>query len=244
MKRYVWMAALLAATGASASENPFELKENFQKIEQEQDTLLKGLKVIAQKQEALEEEADDADIDADIDAEDETSSDTEQNSASAGDEQGEEETIKANKPVPSPVITEEKVVAGKKPSSETKAVPEVVKIDKIKAEQTAANKAKAEAEAKAHKEAMKQAVAAKAEQERIAKEKAEAEKKAAQEAELARLQAEKARLESEAKEKAQAGKKKEVVSGVDINITKEELEAKRKADAALLEAIKEVDQED
>ena len=83
-------------------------------------------------------------------------------------------------------------------------------------------------------------------------EKLEAERKAAikraQEAELARLKAEKERLEKEAAQKAKEEQAQaaeaEVVSGVDINITQEELEAKRKADALMQEAIREVDQED
>ncbi len=276
MKRYVWIAALLAGTvGAGASENPFELNENFQKLEQEQESLLKELKSASAKLEALQEAEDDADIDAEED-EDETE---EAATPAAETEEVVVETIEPPKKaeVPQASETENTVAKVKRKASETpqtpKATPtkteapkEIVRIEKVKEDQAkidaaraAQMKARAEAEAKRKAEVEK----AKREKEALAKLEAEraAAKKKAEEAELerlkaqkARLEAEKAQLEKEAKAKTEtpapvksavsSKSAKTAVASVDINITKEEMEAAKRAEEELKKAIAEVDQED
>jgi len=245
MKRYVWIAATLAAiTGVNASENPFELTENLKKLEAEQQILLKDLKKEAATLEAIQEAKDDADIDAEDD-----------------------ETVEAQ---PTKSVVPEEVVPvqpqkEKRMTSEISegnaedeahmvpvqkapesAPQEVVKIDKIKADQA---KIDAEREAQAKAEAKKREAEMKAKQEREALAKLKAEREAAQkrekEAELARLKAEKERLEKQVAEKTATSKVSEAIADSDdINITREELEAKRKADEELKKAIAEVDQED
>ena len=227
MKQYVWMAAaLVVITGVNASENPFDLNKNLQKIDVEQQRLLQALKKEASTLEAIQEAADDAEIDA------------EDNEAV----QNEPRAATANK-VNSPVQTQE--VAPKE---------EVVKLEKI-----ADDQAKLEAERVAQAEAQQKAAEEKAKQEREALAKLEAEREAAtkreQEAELARLKAEKTRLEQEAQAKAaaeaeaakQAKLAKEVNEAAvsdDINITREEMEAAKRAEEELKQAIAEVDQDD
>jgi len=51
VKQYLYIAVVLVCVSADASQNPFALRENFTKIEQDQKTLLSKLREIAQKNE-------------------------------------------------------------------------------------------------------------------------------------------------------------------------------------------------
>ena len=214
MRQYIWTAIIVVTVGVNASDNPFELNENFKAIEQEQDSLLKELKAISEAQEALEDAEDDAE-----------------------DEAAAEERATPEKPVKQ--VTHEAT----KVSTPAEKTSEVVEIDKMKEAQ--AQRDAAEAKALAQKAEQERAALKKLEEERAAR-------KRAQEAELKRLQEEKARLEAkvlaqkneQTKEHKAPEASKSVTSGVDINITKEEEEAKRKADELLKKAMEEVDQED
>jgi hypothetical protein len=231
MKRYVWIVAVLAVTvGASASENPFELDENFKAIEQEENSLLKELKAISERREALEDAEDDISIEEDN--EDET----------ATVEEGEQPVEPDMVEVKSKVEKPEKNNEDDSTVAEEKSV-EIIRIDKIKEKQTGTDTAR---------KAEEKVLALKAEQERTALKKLEEERmirKRAQEAELKRLEVAKRKQEEAAKvmkemkpKGKEAGAKAE--SGVDINISKEELEAEKKADEILQKAIEEVDKED
>lgn len=55
MKRYLSVLVMLAVTAANAQSNPFDLKENLQKIDHAQSVFLDELKLLAQQKEALEE---------------------------------------------------------------------------------------------------------------------------------------------------------------------------------------------
>jgi len=46
MKQYIWIAAIVAVTGANASENPFDLNTNLKKIDQSEKALLSDLSKI------------------------------------------------------------------------------------------------------------------------------------------------------------------------------------------------------
>jgi len=50
MKQYIWIASLIAVTGAGAAENPFDLNVNLQKIEQSEKLLLNDLENLPPEQ--------------------------------------------------------------------------------------------------------------------------------------------------------------------------------------------------
>ena len=56
MKQYLWAGIAVLVVSASASDNPFDLKENFGKIDQDQETLLSDLRKMAEAKELLDEE--------------------------------------------------------------------------------------------------------------------------------------------------------------------------------------------
>jgi fused signal recognition particle receptor len=66
MKRYLWTAVAVLFVNANASENPFALKENLLKIDNDQEILLLELSKIAEARENAELEADDDNMDAEL----------------------------------------------------------------------------------------------------------------------------------------------------------------------------------
>jgi len=261
MKRYLWIAVVVAVTmSANALENPFALDENFKKLDQEQASLIDELKSIAATQEVEE----DALLDDESDEEETSVKEEDSTPVPAA-------TPVVNEPVE--VEVEEVEVEAVSSPNPPKSVPkEVVEIEKIKtsqAELDAQREAKAKAEQEALKKAQAEAAAKKEAEEKAAKEKAAKEKAAKEKAEAERIRQEKeaqakkeaehqAKLRDEAEQKAIAQvdalhhentekkqvKEAEKTGGVDINITREELEAKRRADEEMRRAIMEVDQED
>jgi hypothetical protein len=246
MKRYVWIAAtLIAVTSVEASENPFALKENLQKMESEQLMLLKDLKKEATSLEVIQEEKAENVKEA-----------IQKTSAVKKPEVTEMPAASQESTRPNTEVTtenkEETIVTSKMPEN-AEPSQEVVQIEKIKDDQAKID-AEREVQAKARAEAKRKATEEKAKQEREALEKLRAEREAAQkraeEAELARLKEEKEHLENQMKSEASAHKpasqeKKEAGEKDinDINITREALEAKKKADEEMQKAMEEVDQE-
>ena len=57
MKQYLWAGIAVLLVSAYASDNPFDLKENFGKLDKEQEVLLSELKRLAELKELAEEEA-------------------------------------------------------------------------------------------------------------------------------------------------------------------------------------------
>jgi hypothetical protein len=240
--RYIWTAITVVTVGVNASENPFDPNENFKVIEQEQNSLLKELKVISETQ-GIADDIDDID-----------------------DDMGEniENSRVEEKPVPqeSQKISQQtsvKTEESQQKSGKEDRVPaasdkkEIVRIEQIKEEQSQTTMAQKAEEEKLAKKAEEEKLAKKAEEEKLAK-KAEAERQAMkrlEEERIARKEVEEGR-EAEKDEKAAAKVQKATsaeakvakISGVDINITREEMEARRKADELLQQAIEEVDQED
>lgn len=73
MKRYLSVLIMLAATAANAQNNPFDLKENLQKIDHAQSVFLDELKLLVQQKEALEESKQEDEIFAEPDTEEKRS---------------------------------------------------------------------------------------------------------------------------------------------------------------------------
>lgn len=57
MKQYLWAGIAVLFVSAHASENPFDLKENFGKLDQDQEVLLSDLKKLSELKELAEEKA-------------------------------------------------------------------------------------------------------------------------------------------------------------------------------------------
>ena len=249
-------------TGIAASSNPFELHENFQAIQKDQSDLLKELKSVSAKFEVTRKVKDGAELDAKEDQKGTlktTPSDSEQ--AVVVEELDAPKAMQPNTVVTNEAedglpksTSKEAMQEGMVKSSKEEQPKEIVPIEKVKADQAkieaqkaAEMKAKAEAEAKqkaAEEKACKEKEReANLEAEReAAKKKVEAERQAAamkkaKEAEAQKTQQSAEKIESTVKETKAA-------SSVDINITREEMEAAKRAQKELQEAIREVDQED
>ncbi len=251
MKHVIWMAALAVAVGANASEeNPFALKKNFQQIEQSQSALLGELKVIAEKQAAIEEAKEDAELDADLAEDDEGDAEAGEEVPSPKAKVAEKEVVTTPKPVDK---AREEVPVERVPLEKLKA--EQKKVDTVRQTEEAAAAQKRAAEEAARKKAADDAKAkAEAAQKEAARKKAAEEKAKAEKVALGKLKAERAAAEKRAKEaelakapKANTAVKKpqpKVSSGgVNIDIAKEKAEAAKRAEEELKKAIAEVDQD-
>ena len=258
MKWYGWLVITAVTIGAHASGNPFELNQNFQKIEKEQESLLKGIKAVAAAQEAR----DDAELDEETDVDEAPAAEVKQ---------------PEKKPVVTPKATEEE----KPVTAEThKEEQERIALKKLEEERAVYKRAQ-EAELKRleaekarllEEEKHTQNATPHSSEEAsgvdidIAKEQAEAKRKADEELKKAIVEAggiepkQHTVKEADSQKAEKKAPKMPVVaqhtmpasnvsvssedtSGVDINISKEELESKKKADEELKKAIAEVDEE-
>jgi hypothetical protein len=231
--RYIWTAITVVTVGVNASENPFDPNENFKVIEQEQNSLLKELKVISETQ-GIADDIDDID-----------------------DDMGEniENSRVEEKPVPqeSQKISQQtsvKTEESQQKSGKEDCVPaasdkkEIVRIEQIKEEQSQTTMAQKAEEEKLAKKAEEEKLAKKAEAERQAMKRLEEERIARKEVEEGREAEKDEKAAAKVQKATSAEAKVAKISGVDINITREEMEARRKADELLQQAIEEVDQED
>ena len=241
MKKYllvVWVIVFLGVNGY-ADDNPFALANKFTKIEGDEDSLLSTLQDIAEKNDPFEPEGGDEEPIG---------------------EEGEElfiDTpieIKVQKTTKEAPIVEEilensaeedkRQEVKKKALEKAKKEAKLKKIAKEKAKREAEVLAKAERVAKEKQEvaeykARKEQQAIEDEKKRVAEEKALAKKKAQEKAQKeAELLAQKA-IEDAAEEEVEGP-----TSMADINVTRERLEAKEKADLEYLEAVRDVSQED
>jgi len=252
MKQYVWIvAAWIVAAAVNAAENPFASSENLQKMESEQQVLLKE----------LEREAAALEVVRDTRGEVKKKKEEQEIPPVAQPEEGEKPAASQRSVSPEPE-------AAPKKDEESEPPQEIVRIEKIKEDQAKLDAAR-EAQDKARTEEKRRAAEEKAKRKHEAEARLRAERKAAQkraeEAEQARLKAEKERLKKQArlkvekertKERPKAGSVKadkravsakddiDTIDIDDINITREKIEAKRKADKELQRAIMEMDQED
>jgi hypothetical protein len=220
MKQYIWIAVIMAVTGANAAENPFDLTSNLKKIDQSEKMLLNDLAKIAETQVGKKE---------------------------SGEKHAEAEPKYPAKEVKTPEQSSQPVEGKEK--REAHPVTQSVTIETAEEKTARLREAEAEQARLESERAAKKAAEEKAERERKAAQKAAEEaaelariKKAQAEKQM-RLEAEK--MEKEKKlvdsgksEAATPSKKIE-----EINISREAAMASKAAEERLEEAIKEVDQE-
>jgi colicin import membrane protein len=294
MKQYLWAGVALLVVGAHASDNPFELKENFGKLDQDQAVLLDDLKRLAELKELAEEAALDEDPIAEIeqDVQEEAVVPLEKENENlviqsldevvdAPDASSEDRlnTMRENALNASKKAFESKDSSIEEPTKELQdtqkeAEEKQILLDAVQQKEEELKKAKAEeAQASnAKEEAERREVAAYEKQraEKLAKEKAEAEalekealaQKEARAKRLAKKEAQKnqAKADAAAEQKAKVKVEKEQIrvakvtktdkedtqttNRVDINVTREKIEAKISADKAYEDAVREMSQED
>ena len=238
MKKYILAVVAFLFVGANASENPFAVNQNLQKIEEDQAVLLKELSVVAEKLEAEADAADDAEIDDEGD-DDNTTEDEEETPAT--------EAVTADNEVAVPVeemsSTAKSDAVAEVEKKEIETTPEAPVEDNVTAEEDRLKKVQedqARIEDERAKEEALQEEKAKLEAEKLALEKLAAEqlaqeelekKKREEEAELAKLKVEKEQLEKEFAAEEAAKKEASDVKAANEK-TKEEKVAVTQAPAA------------
>ncbi|DAB39853.1 MAG TPA: hypothetical protein CFH81_06415 [Sulfurovum sp. UBA12169] len=227
MKRYLSVLIMLAVTVANAQNNPFDLKENLQKIDHAQSVFLDELKLLAQKKEALEESKQEDDIFVEPG--------TEENRSAIGTAQNTQAPAERISP------SEKETQDAEKLRTEAKRVLRL-KEEQAAREQEISNLKKEEDEL----------LGLKKEQGEAEKEKTVAAQ--LQDINLSKAQlGVKQNTDKDYQEavqemdgKVQEGVKKEKSAAVqiqDINVSKEQLEAKQNADKDYQDAIQEMDEE-
>jgi len=237
MKHYLWAGVALLFIGAYASDNPFALEENFGKLEKEQEVLLDKLRKIAEAKELAEEqEIEDDPIIEETPIVEETPKVVDVSTVEV-----KEALPKIDAEEKLEVMRQNALEASKKEAEERElllaaAKAKEVEILKIKEEdQKRIEIAKKEAEAR-EVEAYEKARA-----DRLAKE--EAEKESVKKEAMKKEAAEKKIIEN--KEIAIVENKEDESTSIDdINITKERLEEKLKADEEFAEAVQEMGEEE
>ncbi|SFV63689.1 TolA protein [hydrothermal vent metagenome] len=234
MKQYVYAGIVMALVSAHASDNPFDLKENFGKLDKEETSVIAQLKrarhkkvvpvvqktVIPAKTEEVKKEVVQT-VEKTQPQNPETSREEEAAKVAAYEKQ------RAKK------LAKQKKAEAKEKEAAKKAAEE-------KAQKEAAQKA---AEEKAQKEAAQKAAEEKAQKEaaqKAAEEKAQ--KEAAQK--VAEKKAKKVKKVVEVKKVSPQPKRRAVTSVDDIDLSREAAEAKAAADRAYEEAVREMSQED
>jgi len=230
MKKHLIVMAVFMSIYANAESNPFDLKENLQKIDKDQDVLLSALKEMSDKKEELEENLpvseDNVKEEALITEDTETTIDT-------VDEKIMPEEKKKHKEV------EQKNVEASNAQTEKE---EEKRLKRVKEEQLRIEEERAKLE---------QVRVEAATQKKIAEEEAKlAEKKREEERlEVEAYEAKRIATKDQVVVATEANISKEVKyendeAIADINITREELMEKKAADKAYIDAIAEMDQED
>jgi len=257
MKQYLLAGVAVLLVSVHASDNPFDLKENFGKLDQDQEMLLGDFKKIAEEEFVTEQVLKDRGTEKVAAKKVEAVSEV---ISKASEEDSSISVARLD-------MMRQKALEASKQQAIGKALKE--EAPKQKEDQLKQLEAKKEAERReveayekqraekfAKQKATEQAAALEREAlaQKEAKEKAQAAAKTAQEANAAKVAQEKvAQKEAESK-KASAKqvavaqttnevKAKEVVTN-DINVTREKIEAKLAADKAYEEAVKEMSQED
>jgi len=246
MKKYLWIVIIMIASSINihAEENPFELNDNFQKIDRDQELLLSTFKEIAEKKETRAEtinipapsvsvnEENTKDLSR-LPSEDNMTIPTKEEEDTAKKKKAEKEEkllLKQAEEEKIKKVREEELKVEKAKAVQAKV--EYERIEKVKQEQLKIEEARA-AQAKAKEE--------KAKLEEMAKKEAEKKELEMQEAKkLIKIKEE----ETLAQEKVEDERVREVKNAiVDINLTEEELMATQEADRVYLEAVKEMDRD-
>jgi len=270
MKKYILTGMAILVVSATASENPFDLKENFGQLEQDQEMLLSELRKISDLKELADEKAEKLDNDvADIELPREdlptgeiddivSSSDAVPNDTP---QQVEAENKQAVSPQESVISSEEKLNEMRQKAldaSKEKALKEEALRQEALQKEAEKREVEAYEKKRAERLARKAAEAAVVEKEALAQkkleEKALAEEAAKQVAKEKASVSRKLAKESEQKKQAMVTKKAKIdtekkkteeksdIKVVDVKREKEE--AKIAADRAYEEAVKEMSQED
>ena len=255
MKKYIWVGVLLCVS-AYASNNPFELQENFGQLEHEQEGLFTDLKKISDTGDSLNEETTTKEkevpsldkVSVEKNVADERLNEMRQKALEASKKEAE----KKQQVVVPEVVKKEETAGGVSKDLVAQEVATYEKKREIKLDEAAA----LEKLAKEQKEAKEKKLA-----EEKQKEEAQKLMKEQKEAKARRLAAEqKVKQETMAKEaakkkvqkvkmtnslpKATKTKASQGVKISDIDIEKEKREAKEAADRAYEEAVKEMSEED
>lgn len=259
MKKYVFIGMVLLLVNGQASDNPFDLKENFGKLERDQERLLSGLKEIGARQELAQTLELNAKASKEVEAKEEIIELPRQelpvieigNIVTSSEEESQKEearkTLEAKKEAEKrEVEAYEKKRAKRlaKKEAEAKILEEEALVEK---KALAEKEALAEKKALAGKEALdkKEALAKKeAEEKVLASQKAEALKKQKleKEAEIQEEKIKKIKTRQASQDKVIADTN--TVSPRDVNVTRDKEEAKIVADKAYEEAVREMSQED
>ncbi|HIQ28638.1 MAG TPA: hypothetical protein EYH42_09090 [Sulfurovum sp.] len=267
MRKYLWMATIISVTTVyvCADDNPFNLKENLQKIDRDQDFLLSAFQDIVDKKEKLDElNLDEADEVMAIDKDEKIINDL---NVSSEDIDTVKEVAQGNiskdKSVEKQIVKkeekniqeekEEKIkqekLRDKKEKEELKRL-EKVKLEQLKIEEERKKQEKEKQEKEKQEKAKKDKLEA-LHIEKLKKEKEKPEEKEKQEEEE-KQEAKPKKVElkkvSKLENPKQVKQKVEIeqVSSeaiVDINITQEKLIATEEADKVYLEAVKEMDED-
>ncbi len=265
MKKYLLVVVALGLVVVNAESNPFELQKNLQKIDQDQEVLLSALKKMAEKKDALaeyDEPADDIEVKEEVTLHDEpkeeASSDEVEpsmpksvsNNTSRVDVIREKVIVEELKKVETTSTSTNQDLMQKLRDTENEEVAQEVeekRIEKVKEAQVNIEKeraAKAKLEADRAEAEAAQLAAQKIEEEKREVEAYEAERlvKKQEEDKLAaqKKDVEIAQAEATKQEEIKKQQEQEKNAIVDINVTREELTAKKDADKAYLEAIRAV----
>jgi len=267
MKQYLWAGIVVLLVSAHASDNPFDLKENFGKLDKEQEVLLSELKRLAELKEAAEEEV------VQEPTIDEVNENKEIVAPTPVIEEGENEVAKSlDTVIAEPVtVVNEQVTEVEKEAQEKQVLLAAVKekeaeLQQLRAEELRQVEAKKDVERREVEAYEKQRAEKLAQQE--VEETAALEKEAlaqnvvetkqsVQEEVKEKQELEKVTIEKSPKEEVQQElpKKEEATEVkqseqdkktgiVDINLTRENEEAKVTADQAYEDAVKEMNKED
>ncbi len=259
MRKYLWMVAMISATTVyvCADNNPFNLKENLQKIDRDQDFLLSAFQDIVDKQEKLDElNLDESDeimaIDKDKKIIDDLNVSAEDiDTVKAVEERNITKDMTLEKEKKKVLKKEEKNIQQAKEEKikqekarRNKEQEELKRLEKVKLEQL-----KIEEERK-KQEKLKQEKAKKDKLEALRIEKLKREKEKLEEQEKQETKQKKVEaIKVSKRENSKQVKQKVVIEKlsseaiVDINITQEKLIETEEADKVYLEAVKEMDED-
>lgn len=256
MRKYLWMATIISVTTVYvyADDNPFNLKENLQKIDRDQDFLLSAFQDIVDKKEKLDElNLDESDEVMAIDKDEKIINDL---NVSSEDIDTVKEVAQGNiskdKSVEKQIVKkEEKNIQEEKEEKikqeklrDKKEKEELKRLEKVKLEQLKIEEERKKQEKEKQEKAKKDKLEA-LRIEKLKKEKEKPEEKEKQEAKLKKVELKKVSKLENPKQVKQKVEIEQVSSEaiVDINITQEKLIATEEADKVYLEAVKEMDED-
>lgn len=251
MKRYLWTAVAVLFVNANASENPFALKENLLKIDNDQEMLLSELRKLAEAREDAQLDAEDDDIALEEDSKEDIVEDASakmedsqeqynltksidelMGEGTQEEEKTEVESAQEEEPVSTAIVDEARKRAMEKAAQEAKKAEEAA----LKLAQEKAEKEKAvQAEVKAAQAQAQQEAESKA---KLAQEAREAEKREV--AAYEKQRAEKLAQKAKENKKPYTAKQWEAEHGHGINLEAEQKAARATAEVSYENAVLEM----